>query len=74
LFERNRGVRDGGTCEEAADILGDTENIVKKTLREVERRKTARISELLARIWHAKKRTRKYQASALGKNDPFVLG
>jgi len=45
----------GGTFEEAADILGDTETIVRKHYAKWSAGRQARISDLLARIWHAKK-------------------
>ncbi len=45
----------GGTFEEAADILGDSETIVRKHYAKWSAGRQARISELLARIWHAKK-------------------
>ena len=45
----------GGTFEEAADILGDTEVIVRKHYAKWSAGRQARISDLLARIWHAKK-------------------
>ena len=44
----------GGTFEEAADILGDTETIVRKHYAKWSAGRQARISDLLARIWHAK--------------------
>ena len=45
----------GGTFEEAADIPGDTEAIIRKHCAKWSAGRQARISELLARIWHAKK-------------------
>ena len=45
----------GGTFEEAADILGDSETIVRKHYAKWSAGRQARISGLLARIWHAKK-------------------
>jgi site-specific recombinase XerD len=45
----------GGTFEEAADILGDTEAIVRKHYAKWSIGRQTRISDLLARIWHAKK-------------------
>ena len=45
----------GGTFEEAADILGDSETIVRKHYAKRSRGRQARISDLLARLWHAKK-------------------
>ena len=45
----------GGTFEEAADILGDTEAIVRKHYAKWSAGRQARISDLLVRIWHAKK-------------------
>jgi site-specific recombinase XerD len=45
----------GGTIEEAADILGDSEGIVRKHYAKWSAGRQARISDLLARIWHAKK-------------------
>ena len=47
----------GGTIEDAADILGDSENIVRKYYAKWSRGRQARISDLLARIWHTKKPT-----------------
>jgi site-specific recombinase XerD len=45
----------GGTIAEAADILGDTEAIVRKHYAKWSAARQARITDLLARIWHAKK-------------------
>lgn len=45
----------GGTFEEAADILGDSETIVRKHYAKWSRGRQTRISDLLARLWHAKK-------------------
>jgi site-specific recombinase XerD len=45
----------GGTLGEAADILGDSEAIVRKHYAKWSNARQARISDLLARIWHAKK-------------------
>jgi hypothetical protein len=45
----------GGTIEEAADILGDTEAIVRKRYAKWSAGRQARVTDLLARIWHAKK-------------------
>ena len=45
----------GGSFEEAADILGDTGAIVRKYYAKWSAGRQARISDLLARIWHAKK-------------------
>ena len=45
----------GATFEEVADILGDTEAIVRKHYAKWSAGRQARISNLLARIWHAKK-------------------
>ena len=45
----------GGSFEEAADILGDTEAIIRKHYAKWSAGRQARISDLLARIWHAKK-------------------
>src|SRR5690349_11359683 len=45
----------GGTFEEAADILGDTEASVRKHYAKWSAGRQARITDLLARIWHAKK-------------------
>jgi site-specific recombinase XerD len=45
----------GATFEDVADILGDTETIVRKHYAKWSAGRQARISELLARIWHAKK-------------------
>jgi hypothetical protein len=48
----------GGTFEEAADILGDTETIVRKHYAKWSARgRQARINDLLARLWNAKKST-----------------
>jgi site-specific recombinase XerD len=45
----------GGTYEEAADILGDTVATVIKHYAKWSAGRQARITDLLARIWHAKK-------------------
>jgi integrase len=45
----------GGTLEEAADILGDSVRIVSKYYVKWSLGRQARISDLLARIWHTKK-------------------
>src|SRR5215471_18950223 len=45
----------GGTFEDAADILGDSEAIVRKHYAKWSARRQARISDLLARIGYAKK-------------------
>jgi site-specific recombinase XerD len=45
----------GGTFEEAADILGDTETIVRKHYAKWSAGRQARITDLMARLWHAKK-------------------
>jgi integrase len=45
----------GGSIEDAADILGDSANIVRKHYAKWSRGRQARISDLLARIWHTKK-------------------
>jgi hypothetical protein len=45
----------GGTLEEAADILGDSEAIIRKHYAKWSSGRQARISELLARISHAKR-------------------
>jgi site-specific recombinase XerC len=45
----------GGTFEDAADILGDTEAIVRKHYAKWSAGRQARITDLLARIWHTKK-------------------
>lgn len=47
----------GGTFEEAADILGDSEAIVRKHYAKWSAGRQARIDDLLARIWHTKKPT-----------------
>ena len=47
----------GGTFEEAADILGDTETIVRKHYAKWSAGRQARITDLMARLWHAKKST-----------------
>jgi integrase len=44
----------GGTFEEAADILGDSEAIIRKHYAKWSAGRQVRISDLLARIWHAK--------------------
>jgi site-specific recombinase XerD len=56
----------GGTFEEAADILGDTEVIVRKHYAKWSARRQARISDLLARIWHTKKPSTQLQESERG--------
>jgi integrase len=45
----------GGSIEDAADILGDSAAIVRKHYAKWSRGRQARISDLLARIWHTKK-------------------
>ena len=45
----------GGSIEDAADILGDSATIVRKHYAKWSRGRQARISDLLARIWHTKK-------------------
>lgn len=45
----------GGTFEDAADILGDSEAIVRKHYAKWSAGRQARISGLLARLWHTKK-------------------
>lgn len=45
----------GGTFEEAADILGDTATVIRKHYAKWSSGRQARITDLLARIWHAKK-------------------
>ena len=47
----------GATLEEIADILGDTEAIVRKHYVKWSAGRQARITDLLARLWHAKKPT-----------------
>ena len=44
----------GGTFEEAADILGDTEAIIRKHYAKWSAGRQARISNLLVQIWHTK--------------------
>ena len=44
----------GGTFGEAADILGDSEAIIRKHYTKWSSGRQARITDLLARIWHAK--------------------
>jgi hypothetical protein len=44
----------GGTFEEAADVLGDSEAIIRKHYAKWSAGRQARITDLLARIWHAK--------------------
>ena len=44
----------GGTFEEAADILGDSVAIIRKHYAKWSAGRQARITDLLARIWHAK--------------------
>jgi site-specific recombinase XerD len=66
----------GGTIEEAADILGDSEAIVRKHYAKWSRGRQTRISELLSRLW-------KIPGPVLGtfendtvqdtKNDKFML-
>jgi len=45
----------GGTFEDAADILGDTEAIVRKHYAKWSAGRQVRISDLLVRIWYTKK-------------------
>ena len=45
----------GGTLEEAADILGDSEAIIRKHYAKWSAGRQARISDLLVRIWYTKK-------------------
>ena len=45
----------GGTFEEAADILGDSPELVRKHYAKWSRARQASITDLLARIWHTKK-------------------
>jgi len=45
----------GGSIEEAADILGDSEAILRKHYVKWTAAHQARITDLLARIWHAKR-------------------
>ena len=47
----------GGTLEEAADILGDTEAIVRKHYAKWSAGRQARISKLLVQLWYTKKPT-----------------
>ena len=47
----------GGTFEDAADILGDTEAIVRKHYAKWSAGRQVRISDLLVRIWYTKKPT-----------------
>ena len=42
----------GGTSEEAADILGDSENIIRKHYAKWSAGRQARITNLLSRLWH----------------------
>jgi hypothetical protein len=42
----------GGTFEEAADILGDTEAIVRNHYAKWSAGRQARTSNLLTRLWH----------------------
>ena len=51
----------GGSIEDAADILGDSAAIVRKHYAKWSRGRQARISDLLARIWHTKKATLEVQ-------------
>ncbi len=44
----------GGTFEEAADILGDSVAVVQKHYAKWSRLRQARITDLLARLWHTK--------------------
>ena len=57
----------GGTFEEAADVLGDTEAIVRKHYAKWSARRQARISDLLARIWHAKNPCAQLQGNERGR-------
>ena len=45
----------GGSIEEAADILGDSPAIIRKHYIKWSEARQARISDLLARVWHARK-------------------
>ncbi len=45
----------GGTIEKAADILADSETIIRKHYAKWSAGRQAGISGVLARIWHAKK-------------------
>ena len=56
----------GGTFEEAADILGDTEAIVRKHYAKWSAGRQARINDLLARLWHAKKTERRCATESAG--------
>ena len=51
----------GGSFEEAADILGDTEAIVRKHYAKWSAGRQARINDLLVRIWYTKKPTAELQ-------------
>jgi site-specific recombinase XerD len=57
----------GGTLAEAADILGDTEATVRKHYAKWSAGRQARIAELLARVWHAKKSRPQVEESEDGK-------
>lgn len=46
----------GGTIEEAADILGDSPEIIRKHYAKWSAGRQARISGLLARLWHTGKK------------------
>jgi hypothetical protein len=43
----------GGSIEEAADILGDSEIIIRQHYAKWSSRRQARISDLLGRMWYA---------------------
>ncbi len=45
----------GGTIEEAADILGDSEGIIRRHHAKWSSGREARVSDLLARVWNTKK-------------------
>ena len=57
----------GGTFEDAADILGDTEAIIRKHYAKWSAGRQARIASLLARIWHTKKPGSQVADSERGK-------
>jgi hypothetical protein len=61
----------GGSIEEAADILGDSEAIIRKHYVKWTAGRQTRITDLLARIWHAKKPS---QQVASNEGDKLVDG
>jgi site-specific recombinase XerD len=57
----------GGTFEEAADILGDSVKIVEMHYAKWSRLRQARITDLLARLWHTKTPSGQ-DAETIGRN------